>query len=130
MGAFGAPTIKPSCLHRSSELVLSLARTLTSAEREAIKAVCTEEVVVKSDDGKVSGGPDLKATQEYPRGCGEACAAAFEAFQQRTEDLASDISEGEEMPIGVHLVTNDLWPDSSLEAVCRFMKIPHDRLIG
>ena len=127
MGAFGAPTVKPTHLHSCSDCLLSLARTLTGAERDAIRAQCTEEVVTKLDDGRVAGGPDLKGTQEYPRGYGEACADVLEAFQQRPEDLtASDVP----MPAAMPDMTDDLWPDTSLENVCRLLRIPHDRLIG
>ena len=128
MGAFGAATVKPSALHGSSPWVLDLGRSLTTQQREAIRAESTEEVSIKdSETGAVTGGDDLKGTQEYPPGYGVAVSDAWEKWL-RGPDFVPDVQDSvghAEMP-----EIYAAWPDTSLKDVCDLLKVPWDKLIG
>ena len=130
MGAYGAPTVKPSQLHACANWVKGLERHLSDEERARIRASSTEEVVTKDPvTGAVTGGSDLKGTQEYPRDYGSAVAEQWLQWQQRAETLDVDVDETHE-ELKMPAFGKDTWQDTSLDAVCKLLGIPSDQLLG
>ena len=75
MGAFGAPTPKPTKFVGTSSNLESYGVSLTSAQKEAMKEGAGNLQVskkIRKSDGSTgfTGGPDLKGTQSYPGGIG------------------------------------------------------------
>ena len=123
MGAFGAPTTKPSTLYSSSEWVRALARSLSLEERSQLaggKEVVTQDPIT----GQITGGRDLKKTQEYPAGYGDAVSSAFE---QRVVDVDSEDDDGDDDDL--QDLARDDWEDAGLKGVCAWLRLPHDRMV-
>ena len=127
MGAFGAPTLKPTKLISSSPSVGKLARAPTVEQRETIKANSEVTAVVNPVTGSVSGGCDLKAAQAYPAGYGEAVAIWFDDERGETDPISE--SDSDEENAGVHMEATDMWLDTGLRTVCAQLKVTHDRAI-
>ena len=118
--------MKPSSLHSCATWVKGLERHLLGSERSRIRAECTEEIVTKDPDtGAVTGGKDLKGTQEYPREYGEQVAENWLKFQLRSETLDESHDELEMPAFG-----QDTWQDTSLDEVCQLLRIPSDHPLG
>ena len=83
MGAFGAPTPKPTALYSSHKYVKMLQRTLTP-EQTALLDPDVEMSVRDEMTGKVTGGKDLKSSQAYPVDDGLAVQEVF--FTARYRD--------------------------------------------
>ena len=111
----------------SSPSVRKLARAPTVEQRETIKANSEVTAVVNPVTGSVSGGCDLKATQAYPAGYGEAVATWFDDEQRETDSISEyDSDEGNAC---ARMEAADMWLDTGLRTVCAQLKAPHDRAI-
>ncbi len=75
MDAFGADTAK-LLLVGTAPFLGQLKRGLRPSDTQRIKNLDVS-LVVRSSAGRISGSKDLKATQSYPLGFGNAVAAAF-----------------------------------------------------
>ena len=93
MGAFGAPTPKPTILYSGHRYVKSLARTLTKEQKKGLDP----DVEMSTRDemtGAVTGGKDLKKSQAYPVEYGQAVQAAFSRHDVEVIDSDGDQSDG------------------------------------
>ena len=105
MWAHGANTAKPTTLASSSPWIRELDVPLSDADKSRI-AENTEQVVTRDVSGGVTGGKDLKGTQEHPRGYGIAVATAFQNCLVDPVDV-DDESDSEDYP----QPTIDMWED-------------------
>ena len=122
MGAHGANSSKPTMLVASSPWIRGLVVPLTEADKLRM-GENDEEIVTRDDAGGITGGKDLKATQEYPRGYGEAVAKEWMDFNEAPIEV-SDSDTDNESEIVYPEATHDLWLDSSLSGVCKLLGVP------
>ena len=124
MGAFGAPTPKPTALYSGNSWVKKLQRTLTS---EQIKSMDPDVEMSVRDEmtGQVTGGKDLKSSQAYPVNYG---LEVQEAFSQHDMEIDTS-SEASASTVDEQLCVEDLWLDAGMEELCRWVGVPYDRLV-
>ena len=92
MGAFGAPSHKPSMLTGNVPFIDSLKKSPTDDDRVRFSM---HQVVDVDEYGSVTGrGADLKATQEYPIDYCEEVAHQW--LRQNTADPISDDDESDD----------------------------------
>ena len=110
MMPYGAETRKGTLLFTNQEGGENLKLDLDSTQRATIQTCNT---IVENGVVKVSGTKDLKGTQSYPRGFGQAVAA---------KHLGATLSMGPGLPLEVlsseHLasfLSDDTWDDADLE---------------
>ena len=123
MGAFGSNSNKPSALVASSPWIRGLDVPLSAEDKLRI-AENTEEIVVRDDNGGITGGKDLKGTQEYPRGYGEAVAKEWSQFLRDPMEVSDD-----EPNFHFPQPTTDTWEDTSLHMVCQMLGVPSHVLL-
>ena len=121
MGAWGAPTVKPSVLYANVPLSI-LKKPLSAVDMLRIREESGEHKVTKRDAaGTVSGAEGLKATQEYSVEYGEAAATALTcAAVVEIEDADSE---------GEIDVAADNWADTGLPTLCEWIGLPYDRFV-
>ena len=125
MGAFGAPTPKPTILYSGHRYVKSLARTLTKEQKKGLDP----DVEMSTRDemtGAVTGGKDLKKSQAYPVEYGQAVQAAFSRHDVEVIDSDGDQSDG---TVDEDLCTLDPWADAGMVELCQWLGVPADRLV-
>ena len=112
MMPYGAETRKGTLLFTNQEGGENLKLDLDSTQRATIQTCNT---IVENGVAKVSGTKDLKGTQSYPRGFGQAVAA---------KHLGATLSMGPGLPLEVlkseHLasfLSDDPWDDADLEQI-------------
>ena len=126
MAAFGAPTPKPTKLFSNNPDINDLKRNFSKQEKEQIGKM--ERMRTYDSDiitGGVSGGPDLKSTQSYPKGYGDAVAEWFAKVNAAFE--ISDSDDDAEMSCPCE--PTDCWPDNGLHHLAMQLGVPHDRMI-
>ena len=120
LGAYGGDSAKLIKVLSNHQCVYTLHRKLNMKTFEAKASA----VVVKLPDGRVSGGPDLKASQTYPVAYASTLLDMY---------LAADPAELREGFIVSPRLTepqiHDLWTDAGLQEVCEYLGVPHDRLL-
>ena len=120
LGSFGAPTAKAIVLLSTHRLVYTLQRGFKRSRCESN----TIQVVIPAISGGVTGGRDLRGTQQYPLQYAEALyRSCMEAnFAELNHGCLFDGERA--LP-----QTEDTWADAGLKSVCTFLDIPDDRLI-
>ena len=118
MGCFGADSAKGTWLLSNSRILLDhLTRTLVRSEHDFTK----KNVTVPRYSGGVTGGPDLKQTQEYTE---EFCVEVLSGVNRASYDaLILDVPSP-----GVPQV-EDLWEDALASELASFLGVPVDRLV-
>ena len=100
MGAYGAPSRKPTTLWGTGPYLAQLQRTCSSAELEALAAhgiQTTRASVAPDGTRRCSGTSELKGTQEYPPGFGDAHALAY--VSMGTQARRSHAPEGARLDV-------------------------------
>jgi len=121
MGCFGAPTRKATQLWSSAEWVVNLKRSMTkdiAMTKDSNKVV---HVTEDPADGRrrISGGQNLKATQEYPEEYGKEVASQYDAARKlQDEEVIAESSESD-YELGPTMV--DAWDDAKLEGVAEIL---------
>ena len=123
MGAFGARTPKSTRIWSASDAVYGLHRTLSAEQKFDSTGVATV-----SSSGAVSGGPDLKGTQEYPEGYGQAVAQAWAQARKHKLQLQGDADPESDDETAAD--PEDLWEDAKLDSLAAWCGVPHDKLIA
>jgi len=77
-------------------------------------------VAIKDIWGKVSGGPKLKETQEYP----DDYAAAVYAAWSKVDNTKLDV-----MDTGQSGINGDTWADAEMTEVARALGVPEEKLM-
>ena len=121
LGMFGAKTQKPTRLWSSSPAVHLLHKKLDTK-----RSWDSSKVAIKELDGSISGGPELKATQAYPVGYGQAVSQAFLAHRKGAAAAQDDDNDSDSDTVAD---PDDAWDDAELRAVCEFAGVPHNRLM-
>ena len=123
MGAYGAPTPKPSVLRGSPSWIPSLKRPLNKAEFKRTEASRPQVVKELSPhpDGKrrVTGErAELKQTQEYPVAYAERVFELWRANQQgrRAPEIIDSDSDNDDLDIRF-----EEWPEARLDNVSAFI---------
>ena len=118
MGAFNAPSLKPSCIFGSHNWVQELRRMPTSDQRRRMGKTKVAVTAVCPHTGRktVTGGPGLKDTQKYTRDFGHMVADAFFDAPAVVRDirLPADIAEKD-------LEANAVWDDAGMGAVWSYL---------
>ena len=120
LGAFGHSSAKGIRLLSNHPRVYYLKRELN---RSTFKAT-SEDVVVPALNGGVSGGPALKASQQYPL---DYARAVCDNFCRADKSVLNSPLKG--TCERVEPQTEDLWEDANLPSICNWLGIPHDTLI-
>ena len=124
MGAWGAPTMKPSVLYGNVPVSI-LKRPLSAADKLRIKERSSEHKVTEIDAwGRVAGSEGLKATQEYPLEYGEAAATALTSPPVVAIDDADTEDESDRSGL-----VNDNWADTGFPRLCAWIGLPFDRFV-
>ena len=119
LGAFGADSMKHVHLLSNHSMVRKLHRHLF--RKSFIRK--NAHVVIPALNGGVTGGPQLKATQEYPVGYANALLEAFQEADFSELDApyqCCGVLEPQE---------EDGWVDAELVNVCNYIGVPHDTLL-
>ena len=122
MGAWGGPTEKPTLLHGDAPYMGALARTPSKDDYKRFEEE-DHHTTVRTADGKVSGGEDLKHSQEYPRQYAEEVARLFDEHHKVPVEVDSD-SDDSDIADDTEV---DRWADAELASVCEWLQIPHDK---
>ena len=117
MGAYNAPSLRPSCIFGSHSWVLELRRQPTMQQQKNMGKtnVAVTSVCPHTGRKSVTGGSGLKATQKYTRDFGHFVAeAALNApVVVRDIRLPEDINED--------LEANAVWDDACMGAVWSYL---------
>ena len=120
LGAYGGDSAKLIKVLSNHQSVYKLFRKL---DRKTFEAKASA-VVVNLPDGRVSGGPELKASQTYPVAYAEKLLSIF------LEADSAELKEGFLVsPRMSEPQTDDFWTDAALQEVCEYLGLPHDRLL-
>jgi hypothetical protein len=107
MGCFGHVSKKPTVLLSNESLALARLSRKMTPEIEAL--CCSDGNFTKDEDGSVTGGASLKATQAYTDEYGEAVVEAWQRWKKHgtveVEDSESDYGSQ---------VDSDEWADAHL----------------
>ena len=119
MGAYGAPSMKPSMLTGNVPFLLQLKKLPSENDRARF---ASHSVVDVDEFGAVTGrGSELKATQEYPIHYCEQVADSW-AASLVTDNVVSDDSESED---GLYDENSDGWSDAGLSDLEDMMEVQH-----
>jgi hypothetical protein len=131
MQSFGGETLKPTWLYCAHECIQHFpAYGKHSGEVTTSKTTVVRKV---TSTGKiaVTGGPDLKSTQAYPRGFGLACNRFFVDFKGEIEAdfkrvrgaaLSSPMSKVKARDLFRQpSASTETWPDAKLQEVMDFI---------
>ena len=125
MGAYGAPTAKPTRLFANDPVISSLKKTLPKNFTGKHKTTSIDTAKRAAGLPAVTGRRhELHVTQEYPWAYGTAVKDCLESVrggpvdvEESDEDSASTVSD-----------PADLWHDALSDDIANFMNVPCDRM--
>ena len=125
MGAFGAPSMKPSMLMGNVGFLNALKRAPTDDDRVRF---AEHSVVDVDSQGGVTGRPELKATQEYPIEYCETVAEEWVQWNSISNDHDVSSPDASDSESDLYDENSDAWSDAGLEDLEELMELPHNRM--
>ena len=122
MGAYGAPSMKPSVLTGNAPFLRALKKTPTANDRArfALHSTCDVDA-----NGAVTGrSMELKATQEYPIGYCERVADVW--LSSLVE--ATVVSDDDESEDDLYDENSSVWSDAELSDLEEMMEVGHGQM--
>ena len=130
MGAFGADTVKPSCLYCNDPVVKRLSRAMTQEQKHRLACLAPKDVAKKDAFGGVSGGADLKETQAYTKEYGEQVLVTYLQWKRQAQTIVDEGIVDERIVDAEQAQTDVHWKDAGLHEVCDWLGLPSDHLIA
>ena len=121
MGAYNAPTLKPSKLYGNKKWLYSLQRDITPEQRARLDSTGVCKVTYNKNGKKqITGGPKLKETQSYTPEFGKAVASAILDTPEEDGEVGADVLSSflDEEDLGVA----PEWEDLHLEPLWDFIR--------
>lgn len=124
---FGAPTLKPTWIYCNYQQCGDVRQHFVERRPEPRHMV--RRYIDKRGRSVFSGAPDLKRSQKYPRGFGEAVASMYtqhtEHFQRQARELhKAAVRAFSDCGVSDGAVdADDAWEDARLEGVLRLLGV-------
>lgn len=125
MGAFGGPVPKPTNLYCDAPYAYKLIRTPMLADKARFHKENLEMMKRDPITGALSGGKDMKGSQEYPQGYGEAVASSY---KNHVDTVADEVASSESSSDEEDSVELDSWADAGLGEVCAWVGLPSNTM--
>ena len=120
MGAYNAPTLKPSNLYGNKKWLYSLQRDVTPEQRARLDSTGVCKETYKNSKKQIIVGSKLKGTQSYTPEFGKAVASAIldtaEEDGKVGKEVLSSFLDKEDLGVAPE------WEDLHLEPVWDFMR--------